>query len=283
VPLPGSGARQRARIQGERRLIALLCVDPAAANVAVSVAGAGTLPLSEAVAPSEFVDPRHSAIFAAIQQACDDGRALSFDGLLGEVADPDVKRLASDLYIFGTEVLRAAAVQSGLGSVERSVADEIVISWNDLESLARRERFRAGGGHDSVDSTAAGQAAVEEMESQFRDRGSEHEPGRLSGTDPNPRASRTQRNQSHESHTPHLSPGVPVEGADGMGPSVGPNAESDPASDAGELDPRNRELRGAVERLARLRERGHDATAVSALFRRRASGPETDPGRSSNQ
>jgi DNA primase len=283
VPLPGSSARQRARIQGERRLIALLCVDPAAANVAVSVAGAGTLPLSEAVAPSEFVDPRHSAIFAAIQQACDDGRALSFDGLLGEVADPDVKRLASDLYIFGTEVLRAAAVQSGLGSVERSVADEIVISWNDLESLARRERFRAGGGHDSVDSTAAGQAAVEEMESQFRDRGSEHEPGRLSGTDPNPRASRTQRNQSHESHTPHLSPGVPVEGADGMGPSVGPNAESDPASDAGELDPRNRELRGAVERLARLRERGHDATAVSALFRRRASGPETDPGRSSNQ
>jgi DNA primase len=142
-PAPGTAARQRARVVAERRLLGLLCVEPAAASLAVDVAGAGTLPLSEAIAPEEFVDPLHSAIFAAIRDAAEGGRALSFDALLGEVADGAVKRLASDLYIFGSEVLRAASVQAGVGGEGRSVAEEVLVSWNDLEALARREKYRS--------------------------------------------------------------------------------------------------------------------------------------------
>ena len=249
--LPGSAARRRARVLAERRLLGILCLDPAAANVAVDVLGAGKLPLSEAIAPEEFVEPGHSAIFAAIRDAAEGGRALSFDALLGEIADPSLKRLVSDLYMFGTEVLRAASVQTGVGGEGRSVADEVLVSWNDLESLARRERFRTdvqmGGPAGRARLDESGQSVSEESET------------------PNP---------EHHAAPDRLA----------QPPSATDGARETPGTTDGTaaVDPDNQELRGAVERLARLRERGHDATAVSALFRRRAKGPEADSGRSNN-
>ena len=214
----GSTARARARRDAERRLLGLLCSDPALASVAVPISGAGTLPLSEAIAPEEFTDQGHSAIFAAIRNAAEEARVLNFDGLLGELADPLLKKLASDLYLFGMEVFRnASALSGGSGQVnvghiggrhsgesaqgntnsfgDRTVSDEVVVSWCDLENLERRERFRNSG-----------------------ERGDDSPPRTL---DPN----------------------------------------------------------GAVERLARLRERGHDVTAVSTFFSRRSS-PASDSGRS---
>ena len=113
---PGDAARRRARIEAERRLLALLCVEPGAASVAVSVEGCGTLPLSEALSPGELSDRGHSAIFAAIREAAEAARNLSFDALLADIDSPSFKSLASDLYLFGTELLRAAA-QSSVGGV----------------------------------------------------------------------------------------------------------------------------------------------------------------------
>lgn len=240
-PLPGSAARQRARLVAERRLLGLLCVEPATASIAVDVAGAGTLPLSEAISPEEFADSSHSAIFAAIRDAAEEGRALSFDGLLGEVADPTVKRLASDLYIFGTEVLRAASLQAGMGGEGRSVADEVLVSWNDLESLARRERFRT---------SASPGTRMDSAEERDTRHAAEH------ATTPH------EARATASAHSHHDPSGTPGESA--------------------AADPNNPELSSAFARLARLRERGHDATAAKALFRQRARGPEADPGRSSN-
>lgn len=240
-PAPGTAARHRARLGAERRLLGLLCVDPAAASVAVDVAGAGTLPLSEAIAPEEFVDPLHSAIFAAIRDAAESGRALSFDALLGEVADGAVKRLASDLYIFGTEVLRAASVQAGLGAEGRSVAEEVLVSWNDLEALARREKYRSDA------STGARWEGSEESESP------ETESHRSEA-----QSTATKETRSASAPTDRL------------------------ADEATAVDSNNQELNSAVERLKLLRKRGHDATAASKFFRRGATGPEADLGRSSN-
>jgi DNA primase len=202
----GSAARARARKVAERRLLGLLCCDPALASLAVPVEGAGTLPISEAIAPNEFADPGHAAIFAAIRDAAEAARVLNFEGLIGEIADPAFKRLASDLYLFGTDIMRSA---SGVGaSQQRSATEEVLVSWSDLENLERRERFRS------------------------------------------PQADRT--------------------GSVGVGGTDG----NDGATDAGDGAHAARTSRGidattAAARLARLRERGHDATAASALFHRR--------------
>jgi len=248
-PIPGSTARTRARVVAERRLLAFLCVDPAAATVAVEVSGAGSLPLSEALSPDEFLDPTHSAIFAAIRDAAEDGRALSFDALLGELVDADAKRLGSDLYILGTELLRAASIQAGVGGEGRSVAEELVVSWNDLESLARRERFRTnaslGTRVDRSDERFSQDSEVSEQ--------------------PDQATRQTASEQSGKARS-----------------DASPLEEGTKILDPRNLDPRNLDPSGAVERLARLRERGHDATAVSALFRGRGKSPAEDPGRSSN-
>ncbi|MDI9403724.1 MAG: DNA primase [Limnohabitans sp.] len=208
----GSTARARARKVAERRLLGLLCNDPALASLAVPVEGAGTLPISEAIAPNEFADPGHAAIFAAIRDAAEAARVLNFEGLIGEIADPAFKRLASDLYLFGTDILRSA---SGVGaSGQRSATEEVLVSWSDLENLERRERFR--------------------------------------------------------------SPQLDRRGSGGVGGMDG----TDGATDAGDGAHIERTSRGidattAAARLARLRERGHDATAASALFhRRQVSSPD---------
>ncbi|MFM7133053.1 MAG: DNA primase [Planctomycetota bacterium] len=177
-----SPRRARARREAERRLLAVLCAEPGLARTSVPVDGAGNLPLSEAIQPEEFADPAHSAIFAAISSAAESARVLNFDGLLGELADRTLKSLASDLYMFGADVLRDAAGQEG-----RTATEEVVVSWRDLENLDRRERFRNSGERDEAGAS------------------------RTLGTD------------------------------------------------------------GAVERLARLRERGHDAAAARGLFGRRSS------------
>ena len=205
----GSAAIARARQNAERRLLAILCTDPALATVQVRVEDCGMLPLSEAIAPNEFADPRHSAIFAVIRDAAEGGTSLRFASLLGELADPALKALASDLYTFGTELLQAAQSQAALAGQRRTASEEVVVSWQDLENLERRVRFRNSGDRAEVsrDSTASASP---------RPSGSKH------------------------------------------------------------LDPSD-----AVERVARARERGHDATVVSALFGRRSS-PTPEAGRSSN-
>jgi hypothetical protein len=157
------------------------------------------------MAPDEFADPRHSAIFAAIRNAAEDGKSIRFATLLAELADSSLKSLASDLYAFGDQLLQSAQSQSALAGQRRTLSEEVVVSWQDLENLERRVRFKDPGDR-----------AVDE----------------------------------------------------GCAPSTKPS---------GALD-----TTGAMERLARARERGHDATAVSALFGRRSS-PAAEAGRSSNQ
>jgi DNA primase len=223
TPSFGSAARQRARREAERRLLGILCTDPALASIAVPVEGAGTLPLSEAIAPAEFADPSHAAIFAAIRDAAESARALTFDGLLGELPHGTLKSLASDLYMFGTEVLRSVTAQGGATGQSRSASEEVVVSWRDLEELERRVRFQVG----------------------FRNAGQVGE-----------RATDASSGNEHTNESAHIG-------------SHGHGARSD-----GPLDPNS-----AVERLARLRERGHDATAFRELFRRRQS-PASESGRS---
>jgi DNA primase len=225
-PAFGSAARLRARREAERRLLGILCTDPALASIAVPVEGAGTLPLSEAIAPSEFADPAHAAIFAALRDAAESARVLTFDGLLGELPHGTLKSLASDLYMFGTEVMRSVAAQGGATGQARSASEEVVVSWRDLEEFERRARFQVG-------SRYAGQVGERATDASS---GNEYtnEPAQIGSGD------------------------------------LGARSE-------GPLDPGS-----AVERLARLRERGHDATAFRELFRRRQS-PGSESGRSTEQ
>lgn len=234
LPSFGSAARQRARREAERRLLGILCTDPALASVAVPVAGAGTLPLSEAIAPEEFADSSHAAIFAAIRDAAEAARALTFDGLLGELADTAAKSLASDLYMFGTEVLRSVSAQGGATGQSRSASEEVVVSWRDLEELERRARYRDAGqvGERATDASSG---------TRQLDAGSD---------------------------------GFGARSDDSLDSTSPRHPGSRPGS---QLDPN-----GAIERLARLRERGHDVTAFSALFRHRQS-PAAESGRSTEQ
>jgi DNA primase len=249
---PGSAARLRARLHAERRLLGVLCCDPALASVAVPVADAGHLPLSEAIAPEEFADAGHAAIFAVMRNAAEDARVLNFDGLIGELADGAAKRLASDLYLFGTEVLRAATTTAVAGGA-RTAADELVVSWCDLENLERRERFRNG-----ISQNTAGQKSLSPADSS----------------------------QSEEIHAGSSHPAERREQTvDRIPPSGGIRASEDLDSFRGDslrgdgahrtLDPET-----AAARLAQLRERGHDATAASTFFQRRST-PAKDSGRSS--
>jgi DNA primase len=216
VPLgPGDIARRRARLTAERRLVAMLCVEPPLASLQVPVAGCGMLPLSEALHPDEFTDRGHSAIFAALRAAAEDGRSIGFATLLSELANQDLKRLASELYTFGEDLLRAAQSHAALDGSRRSAAEEVAASWNDLENLERRARLRVAGG--DLESQRETSSPRERMDS---------------------------------------------------GPESSATASQDEVS--------------ALQRLARARERGHDATAVSAFFGRRSSAG-SESGRSSNQ
>jgi len=141
-----------------------------------------------------------------IRDGAESGRPLRFASLLGELADPAAKRLASDLYTLGEDLLTAAQSQAAMAGQRRTASEEVVVSWRDLENLERRDRFRNA--------------------SDQRDEARDSTPRDLSGKSLHP-------------------------------------------SDA-------------VERLARARERGHDATAVSSLFGRRSSAADPgDSGRSS--
>lgn len=204
-PMIGSAARQRARSNAERRLLALLCTDPSLASVQVTVEGCGALPLSEAIDPAEFSDQRLSAIFAVIRDAAESNKPLRFASLLGELAEPTAKSLASELYTFGEDLLHAAQSQAAMAGQRRTASEEVVVSWHDLENLERRVRFRNAS----------------EQRTDARDVTTRATDAKSLGTD------------------------------------------------------------DAMERLARARERGHDATAVSRLFGRRSSA--TEPGRSSPQ
>jgi DNA primase len=216
VPLsPGSAARRRARLGAERRLLGILCTDPGLASVQVSVQGCGMLPLSEAIAPTEFADQGHSAIFAAIRDAAEEGRAIRFATLLGELADAALKRLASDLYTFGEDLLQAAQSQAAMAGSRRTPAEEVVVSWNDLENLERRSRLRSS-------------SELSNSEGSGEDR---DVPSRVSTEGSTPSAGSDERSASQRSATEQA----------------------------------------AIDRLARARERGHDATAVSALFSRRST------------
>lgn len=277
--LPGNAARARARMLAERRLLALLCLEPAAAHVAVDVVGAGSLPLSEALAPEEFIDPAHSAMFAVIRDAAEAGRTLFFDALLGEIADPAIKRLASDLYILGQEVLRAAAIQAGLGGQERSVAEELIVSWNDLESLTRREKFRAvekpGRSGDSFEEPHTRPASVAREPASHEDLARESlAPEALD------RESFAEGDQSHSQAPASTGKSARPSADQGARETVGASPKA--IDSDGSFGEESQELRDAVERLARLRERGHDVTAVSALFRRRPNAGASDPRRSNN-
>jgi DNA primase len=210
----GAAARRRARLEAERRLLGILCTDPGLASIQVSVQGCGMLPLSEAIAPNEFADQRHSAIFAAIRDAAEEGRAIRFATLLGELADAALKRLASDLYTFGEDLLQASQSQAAMAGSRRTPAEEVVVSWNDLENLERRSRLRSS-------------SELSKSEGSGEDRAV---PSRLP--------------------------------AEGSAPADHSDERSAPRRSATE--------QAAIDRLARARERGHDATAVSALFGRRS-------------
>ena len=236
VPLEiGSVARQRARLGAERRLLAMLCLDPTLAGVKVSVENCGMLPISEAIAPMEFADPLHSAIFAAIRDASESGEALCFASLLSELREPDLKRLASDRYTFGEDLMQAASSHGSMTGHRRTAAEEVVTSWQDLENLERRARLKRPVLRNEASST---DASVDTT------------------------------NKSKD-----LSSAIAT-GTD----------QSDLESsfvDSHQVDAKGFEIRNAVERLARARERGHDATATSAIFERRSS-PAPEVGRSSN-
>jgi hypothetical protein len=241
----------------------------------VPVEDSGTLPLSEAIAPSAFAEQGHSAIFAVIAAAAEEARVLSFEALLSALDDQGLKRLASDLRLLGDELLIASATQAGssAGSGEPGrLAEELRSSWVDLENLERRQRFRAesvrGGAAmndfgfdrsspvpdssvrnsltDSPSSSLGGSPVAEEAES---DRAT-------TGSGMSAQASHAERASAHGS----MQEKAPAAGS-GAGRSLDPEA--------------------ATERLKRLRERGHDATAARALFRR-GPGAAAEPGRSNN-
>lgn len=269
-----SGAVRRARTVAERRILALLCTDPSAARVTVPVEDSGTLPLSEALAPSAFEEAAHSAIFAVIAAAAEEARVLSFEALLGALDDQRLKRLASDLRLLGDELLIASASQAGgtAGSGAASgdqdrLAEELRSSWIDLENLERRRRFRA----ESV----RGGAVVSDFGSDRSSPVSDSSVRNLPIDSPSSGVDGVSVAAFGESDAGLAAHATRSERASAHG-SMQENAPAAGSGAGRSLDPE-----AAAERLKRLRERGHDATAARALFRR-GPGAATEPGRSNN-
>ncbi len=140
---PAGLSRNRARNAAERRLLAFLCLEPGLASHPVLVEGGCMLPLCEVLAPNEFADADHAAIFAPIRSASENARPLPFASLLGDLGDERLKCLASNLYAFGEELLQSASsLGSSLGQA-RTASEELVASWRDLEALERRDRLKS--------------------------------------------------------------------------------------------------------------------------------------------
>lgn len=254
------GSFRAAQIAAENRLLAVLCLNPALIAVAVPIEGDAPLALSEAMTPQMFVDEGHFAIFAAIRNAHEDGRVLTFEQLLGDLGTPSLKHLASNLYRFGVQAVDAAAVQTGGTSASSNPATELIVSWKDLESLARRERFRnpelgfhVGGAAITSRHVSSPESVAPACESSL-DAAAEAESRLNSPSD--------------------ASVGSPLGTLDSSSPNP-PADQSDQTSDnptqfppAGPLGPAD-----ALARIAQSRLRGHDAAAMNPNFRRRPSAP----------
>ena len=179
---------------------------------------------------SEFADQGYSSVFRAIQIAAEETRVLNFESLLGDLGSADLKRLASDLYTFGADTLRNSTTMVGANPSDRSLPEEILVSWHDLAKLERIERF------SNSDSPVNSAQNLGETPETFGETSSD----------------------------PTIS---------GQPQAIQPNISS-PAANPSALNPQE-----AIARLARLRERGHDAAAVSQHHRNRSS-PGSDSIRS---
>ncbi len=268
----------RARIVAERRLLALLCTDPSAARVSVSVEDSGALPLSEALAPSAFAEEAHSAIFAVIAAAAEEARTLSFEALLGALDDQRLKRLASDLRLLGDELLVASAAQAGLsaqGGDSDRLAEELRSSWIDLENLERRQRFRNGWSRGGVESNDHGSSRIRPtLESSVQTASPDSSTMGVGATE-------VAADLSRVGGGGWMTDGVRTDEASCTGRASAHGSMQENTHAAGSGAGRNLDPEAAAERLKRLRERGHDATAVRALFRR-GPGAAAEPGRSNN-
>jgi hypothetical protein len=249
----------------------------------VPVEDSGALPLSEALAPSSFAEEGHSAIFAVIAGAAEEARTLSFEALLGALDDQRLKRLASDLRLLGDELMISAAAQAG-ASAESSgepgrLAEELRSSWIDLENLERRQRFRAESLRGGSAMTAAETDLASDRSSPLADPSV-----RSIHTDPSLKsiggASTDIVHESQDGSSDGSSDQPSAQSIRAARPSTHGSMQEN-AHAAGSGAGRNLDPEAAAERLKRLRERGHDATAARALFRR-GPGAAAEPGRSNN-
>ncbi|HMN97113.1 MAG TPA: DNA primase [Phycisphaerales bacterium] len=99
----GGAAVPRALLKAEQFLLTLLLRHPELASERIDAGDGHLLPIPEAIGPGHFADPLHRALAEILMPMLDaHGEALSLTSLLSEVARPELRDLASTLYLSGS-------------------------------------------------------------------------------------------------------------------------------------------------------------------------------------
>ncbi|MFO0828511.1 MAG: DNA primase [Phycisphaerales bacterium] len=165
---PASTPIPRARRLAERGLLGLLLASPDLVHESVELEFEGevaTLPMTEALAPDRFHDQDLAEVYRTWRHCVDGGSVPSLARLLAELESPNLKGLASDLYLDG---------ERRRGKVARETLEHLRTAFADLERLDQRSRFSADS-PDSDRSPASPRsldlAAAQDRLSQLRQRG----------------------------------------------------------------------------------------------------------------
>jgi len=151
--------RQRARIEAERNLLALLLAQPSLAHESLASED-GALPILEAFSPSTFIGPGLQAIADALWREVESGNHPTLQSVLADLVESVDKSLASDLFSLGSkridpssrpdraapEAVREAAsvldrlVQNETLDAARPLSDAPLTSGTLMEELERLRR-----------------------------------------------------------------------------------------------------------------------------------------------
>ncbi|MBX3355910.1 MAG: DNA primase [Phycisphaeraceae bacterium] len=129
-------ARQRARLDAERNLLALLLAAPELAGESLPTED-GALPITEAFAPSAFEGPGHQEIVDALWRGIESGNAPTLQSVLADLENGVDKSLASSLFSIGARRLDPAFRS------ERSPNQAVQEAAADLDRILRRETLDA--------------------------------------------------------------------------------------------------------------------------------------------
>lgn len=124
--------RQRARVEAERNLLALLLAEPGLAHESLPSED-GALPILEAFSPSTFVGARLQTIAGALWSELESGNRPTLQTVMADLTETVDKSLASDLFSLGSKRLDPSS------RPERAAPEAVREAAIVLDRIVRRE------------------------------------------------------------------------------------------------------------------------------------------------